>query len=461
LRLDGSSTVDVVSNELKNLVQKKADDFRDHRLLDYDTAQIEKLNVKTAAGEIEATKEHDGWSVDKPLKARGDNQKITDLIAQTINARIDTFLPDNGADLTAYGLSEPRGTITLTPKDASKPAVLQVGQPTEKDKGKVFGRLSNRESIYILPATILDVLNIKPNDIRDKHLLRLNLDVVDRVHIAPAGKPEITLARKQEEWTLPDSGNAPANATLVKQFVTALQSQQITAFVADEISDLPKYGLDKPSLKVTFSSFASQNTAESQAGETPFLTVDFGKVEGDVIYARLENEPYVVSVSRIILNAIPTDPAQLQDLAIYNLKPEDLATMEITRDGQTVDLERAGGAWKLSNGAVTLNQTGVQSLLNTLASLHAVRWTGSSTAGIGLEKPALIISFTTTDKKTGKLTVGTANSESMWNAASEGHAGAFLINRPDYEVLHSDLVEIAPPAASPSADPSGTPSGVK
>ena len=45
--------------------------------------------------------------------------------------------------------------------------------------------------------------------------------------------------------------------------IDALQNERVTKFVEDVASNLPKYGLDKPQLQLTFSSFASENTAET------------------------------------------------------------------------------------------------------------------------------------------------------------------------------------------------------
>jgi len=91
VRLDGSKTVYVVNSDLRNQVQKKAGDFRDRRLLDFEARQVDKFDIKSAAGEIGLVKDGGSWSLDKPIKARGDSQKISDLVAQVINARIDTF----------------------------------------------------------------------------------------------------------------------------------------------------------------------------------------------------------------------------------------------------------------------------------------------------------------------------------------------------------------------------------
>jgi hypothetical protein len=454
-------------------VQKKADDFRDRRLMDLDTTRIQTFDVKSASGEIEATKEHDGWNIDKPLKARGDSQKIADLVAQSINTHIDAFLPEDGANLSTYGLSEPRGTISLTPEGSDKPVVLQIGQPTEKNRAQVYAKLSTRQTVTVLPDKINEVLNIKPNDIRDRHLLKLNLDIVDRIHIAAAGKPEVVLARKQEDWRLKSLGDAAVNTAIVKQFVGNLQNAQVTAFVADTASDLSKYGLDNPSCKLTFSSYASENTAETKAGENPFLSVDFGKTENGMVYAKLENEPFVVSVSKKLADSILTDPAQWQSLSIYGFKPEDVSSLQVTRDGQILALERDKGTWYEAQ-RTALNQIAIQSLLNTLSNLHAVRWTGSSTDGLGFDKPQVVIEFSIAGKPAGRLTVGSTTPEAMSNAMADGKTGSFLISRPDIEALHANLVEApampsaapsaggtASPAASAGAAPSGSPAGVQ
>ena len=90
----------------------------------------------------------------------------------------------------------------------------------------------------------------------------------------------------------------------VRRMIDALQNERVTKFVEDVASNLPKYGLDKPQLQLTFSSFASENTAETKAGEEPFATIAFGKDEGDNVYARLTDEPFVVAVRRGLLDQI-------------------------------------------------------------------------------------------------------------------------------------------------------------
>lgn len=459
VRLENSKTVFVVSNELKSQLAKKADDFRDRRLTDLSPAQVNKALIKTAAGEIELQKERDHWAINKPLKARGDDAKIPDLIASTLTARIETFVP--GTDATAAAaltaLNDPRGSVTFSAEGEEKPVTLQLSKPLEKSPDKIFAKLSGRDAIFTLPKKAADILDVKPNDLRDKHLVRLNLDTVDRIHIAPAGRPEITLARKGEAWTLKSAGDKPANDAEIQRLAQTLENQNVSAFVSDVAADLPKYGLDHPSLRVTFSAYASENTAETAAGEQPVASILFGKTEGENVYAKLDEEPFIVSVPKTLLDAIWTDPLQWQDLVIFSEKPADIAAMEITHAGQPpLALKRDKAAWKPAAGDAAINAAAAQSLANTLATLHAVRWAGATKPEHGLDKPSLMVKWTTAaDKKTHVLRVGAPTPDGFWYAAVDGMEGTFVLSKPDHDTLAAPLTaSAAAPAASAAPAPS-------
>ena len=48
------------------------------------TTQVNKVQFKTAAGELEVEKKEQHWSLDKPFKARGNDQKINDLVSPSV-----------------------------------------------------------------------------------------------------------------------------------------------------------------------------------------------------------------------------------------------------------------------------------------------------------------------------------------------------------------------------------------
>ena len=324
----------------------------------------------------------------KPLRARGDDQKINDLIAQVTNARIEQFVANDQGDLHAYGLAEPRGSITLFGQDDKQGQMLQIGGIPEKQKDQIYVRFASRGFVYTLPKKIEVILNTKPDDLRDRHLARIDTNILDRITIDWAGKSKTVLGRKGDDWTIVNLKNVPANSSEVRRLIETLQNEQVTRFVEDVASNLAKYGLDKPQLQLTFSSFASENTAETKAGERPFATLAFGKVDGDNVYARVGDEPFIVAVRRGLLDQIFADPLQWQELSIFKLKPEQIHRFSVTTDKEDLWMERAENKqWRWLKGSGPINQTNVESLINTLSTLHAVRWAGAITPEQGLRSP--------------------------------------------------------------------------
>jgi len=462
VRFEGADDVFLTAQSIRNDISKKPEEFRDKKLTDLATAQVTRALLKTATGEMELEKKADHWEIVKPLRARGDDQKIADLLAQITTARIEQFVAEDRGDLHPYGLAEPRGSITLFTADKKDGQMLQIGGASEKAKDQVYVRFAARNAVYTLPKKIEEVLGTKPSDLRDRHLVRLDSDILDRITIDAPEKGKTVLARQAESWTIASRNNQPANSGEVNRLLDLLKNEQVTKFVEDVASDLPKYGLDKPQLQLTFSSFASENTAETTAGEHPFATVAFGKTDGDNVYARLGDEPFIVAVRRTLLDKIFADPAQWQELAIFRFKPDEVHKLTVMTDRESALIRNASKEWTEAKGTEPVNQTNVQSLLNTLAALRAVRWTGATTPAHGFEKPQITITFTTSpdDKNAHKLVVGSPDGNGMWFARADEREGTFVLSNPDFNALRSPLVATPAAAASPTPTPSSSPVAV-
>jgi len=472
VRFDNSKETFLARQSVKKDIDKKAEEFRDRKLTDLTTAQVRRVALKTPAGEMELEKKGDHWDIIKPLRARADDEKVGDLIAQITTARIQQFVADDHGDLRPYGLGEPRGSITLFSQDGKerdkkveiadsikvfgqedKGQMLQIGGVPDKEKDQTYVRFAPRGSVYTLPKKIEEVLNAKPADLRDYHLVRIDTNILDRITIDAPGKGKTVLARKDGNWTIANKNNVPADSGAVRHLIDALQNERVTEFVEDVASNLPKYGLDKPHLQLTFSSFASENTAETKAGEEPFATLAFGKEDGDNVYARLTDEPFVVAVYRGLVNQIPTDPSQWQELSIFKFKPDQIHRLSITSDKE-LSMERGeNNQWHWLKGTGEIDGTNVQLLLNTLSNLRAVRWLGTTKPQDGFEKPQLTLTFTTStdDKASHKLVIGAAANQGTWCAHVEGREGTFVISNSDLNSLRLPLVAQPSPTQSPAA----------
>src|SRR6266436_3097788 len=475
VRLQNSKQTFLAKQSIRKDIDRKPEEFRDRKLTDLTTAQVRRITLKTPAGEMELEKKGEHWDILKPLRARADDGKAGDLISQITAARIQQFVADDRGDLRPYGLAEPRGSITLYDQEQKKDQkvelgdsikvfgredkgqTLQIGSVPEKEKDQIYVRFAPRGSVYTLPKKIEEILNTKPADLRDDHLVRIDTNILDRITIDAPGRAKTVLARKDGNWTIASRNNTPADSNAVRRMLDKLQNERVTRFVEDVASDLPKYGLDKPQLQLTFSSFASENTAETKAGEQPFATIAFGKDEGDNVYARMTDEPFVVAVRRGLLDQISPDPSRWQDLSIFKFTPDQIHRVSVTTDKE-VSLERdQRNQWHWLKGTGAINQASLQSLLTTLSNLTAARWLGATTPQQGLDKPRLVLSFTTStdDKTSHKLTVGAQNNDGTICARVDGRDGTFAIS--DADVNNLKLPLATPANASPSPTTALTP----
>lgn len=457
VRFENAKDTFVVSTSVKKAIEKKPDDFRDKKLTDLNIAQITRAILKTPAGEMELEKKGNQWEIVRPLRARGDEQKIGDWLAQVTTAQIQQFVADDRGDLHPYGLAEPRGALTLFAENDKNGQLLQIGSIPEKQQDQVYVRFAARGFVYTLPKKIEEILNAKPNDLRDRHLAKVDQNILDRITVEAAGKGKVTLARKGEGWNITSRKDAPAEIGEVNRLVTAVNNEQVTKFVEDVASNLAKYGLDKPQVQLTFSSFASENTAETSAGEKPIANISFGRTEGEEVYARVNDEPFVVAVRKAFLNGLLTEGVQWQKLAVFDFKPDEIHRLGITTDNEAALVRGPNNQWSWSKGSGPINQGNLVSLLNTLSRLHAVRWTPE--AGSGFDKPQLVVTFTTSpdDKAAHKLTVGGSAGNNMWFARVDEREGVFVLSNPDLNALKLSLLEAPVPAPSPAGGAAASP----
>src|SRR4051812_11809412 len=229
VRVGDSGDVIVAGQSVRNDIAKKPEEFRDKKLTDLTTAQVVRALVKTSAGEMEFEKKADHWEIVKPLRARGDDQKIADLLAQITTAQIQQFVAEDRGDLRPYGLAEPRASVTLFTADDKTGQTLQIGGPAgkeEKDKDQVYVRFTARNAVYTLPKKIEEILGLKPADLRDRHLVRIDTNILDRVTIEAQGKGKTVLGRKDENWTIASRNNQAANSAEVNRMLDMLKAEQ-------------------------------------------------------------------------------------------------------------------------------------------------------------------------------------------------------------------------------------------
>jgi hypothetical protein len=305
VRTDLSRDVYLVSDQILRQAFRPAGDFRDRRLTDLSPAQIDRLIIRRPDGEIEFLREARGWRIVRPLNVAADDRKVAFYLNHLLGLRIAEYLADDAGDLSGYGLTEGRNEITFFAEGADRPQTLRLGQGPE---GVLFGQFTARDSVYRLPVEAEELLKITPESLRDRRLLPLNLDIVDRIRVT-AGKDAFVLQRAGGGWeVVAGTETMPASEAAVQALADALATAEVSQYTPAGGEKIAAAGLDAPQRTVEFFSVLSENTPEAPAGESLVAGVAFGKSEAGRLFARILDSPELVQVDEGILAVIPPDP---------------------------------------------------------------------------------------------------------------------------------------------------------
>ncbi len=305
VRTGDSRDVYLVSDQILRQAFRPAGDFRDRRLTDLTPDQIDRLIIRRPDGEIEFTRDVRGWQIVKPLNVAADDRKVTGFLSGLLALRVTEYIADDTGDLSAYGLAEGQNEITFFAEGSDRPQTLRLG--TNKD-GALFAQFTARDSVYRMPSEAAEFLKITPDGLRDRRLLPLNLDIVDRIRVTSDGPPFL-LQRSAEGWDIKTGNESfPASEAAVRALVDAVATAEIFSYTPATVGKITAAGLDTPRRTVEFLSVLSENTPEARAGENLVASVAFGTSDAGKIFARVSDAPELAQVDEGILAVLPADP---------------------------------------------------------------------------------------------------------------------------------------------------------
>jgi hypothetical protein len=301
VRKSNSGDVYVVSDELQRLAFRNAQDFRERRLTNLTPDRIDKFAIKRGGGEIALERGAHGWEIVRPLSARADDAVVEKLLGQLLGLQILDFVADDSDDLRSYSPGGPRAELVLQVEDNPRPIALRIGPDADANGTKaVLAQFTARDSIYHLPAKAWTLLQLNPDDLRDRRLLDLNLDTVDAIRLRDGAK-ERTIQRDGDDWK---SAGRPLKDEVVERVVRNLASAKVLRYLPLTEENLRKTGLEKPMREIAFDAWLSENTPETTAGRRPVVTISVGTPMKDGIPVRIDDAPEICVIPSEALDGL-------------------------------------------------------------------------------------------------------------------------------------------------------------
>lgn len=343
------------------------------------------------------------WKLVEPLQARADRSLVSQLLGHLVSLDKKRTLEDE--DRKAAGLDPPAATVTLTTDEGDRAVRFGSEVPVSKDR---LVAVDQDPEVFVVRASIWSDLTREPGDWRDKKMVSMTRNDIDRVVLSRSdqgankggkGGGNIVLAREGEAFELEAPIADRADRDKVRSLLGRLADLRAQSFV-DDADDLAALGLDPPHETVTASA-GSNDGAE-------LLKLEVGAARGAPeggTYGRIGNQVFVfeskdllADLERPAADWRSTEWSAMQVFAIQSLKVED-GRGELT-------VERTGSDW--NRGEDRIPYTPVSDLLYAVTEAKADRLVSPDEAkaqGWKLDTPTHTLTITAENQPDETLTL--------------------------------------------------------
>jgi hypothetical protein len=453
VKVAGQKSIAVTPKSLVERLETKLDDLRDRTVMDVSPVNVTRLEIKGERSveltKTTATSAESHWAISRPIAARADQRKVSDLLDELSLLRVADFVSEDPKDVHTYQLDEPTREVTVWTGDSGK--TLLIGKALTNDATKVCAKLKSADSIFTVAADSANKFAAQANDLRDTRVLTFTEPDVRSLELL-RGVDKIQLVRDTNNvWKLTAPVALEADDGRVSTLLSKLNGLKATQYVADVATDLDKFGLAAPTATVTLRGAGTNVLAQLLIGSLDTTNA--------ISHVKRADEPFIYGVDTNIMGWLPANALALRTRRVAELKPDQTTKLVIEKTStetnqppQRTVIERgADNNWKMvepTQGVLDLD--GVRNLLDNLDQLRAkefIREGLDNLAEYGLDKPELKITATA-GGKTYTLQLGKARDGGGQYASWSDPALVFTVAGHNLDRFQKDLVTAPPPAVS-------------
>ena len=138
--------------------------LRSKACFEFFTSQVTKIELENGRTRWSAAKEAGRWKAEG-TNAELETKRVEDFLNTAADLRLGGFIEEAPADLARYGLSPPRGKLSIWTDAAESPQQLLVGEVIEKTANH-YGRIEGRPAVVRLPEVATELLKITVDSLR-------------------------------------------------------------------------------------------------------------------------------------------------------------------------------------------------------------------------------------------------------------------------------------------------------
>lgn len=279
--------------------KKQNEEANKIQLFKADKKNIDSIEIKNNKGNFSIKNDNSKFTI-MNVRYKIDNTSVEDIVSNLCNIEALRLISDKKEDLNRFGLDNPQGQCTIYLKDGtSKKLYLGDSVPG----GSAYYVTIGDNKIYTISDTIGKQLLKSLDDVRDKTIVIAD-ENISGIKISNGNNIIELKSSDGTRWYMvqPYGKSVSADNDKLNSLIYSLKEIYIEGFVEDECTDLSKYGLNKPSVKVDV--IEGNNTKSLMFGN---------KVGEDNIYFKTSDSNSIYMMS-------------LESFNTFNIKPFDIVS---------------------------------------------------------------------------------------------------------------------------------------
>lgn len=286
--------------------------FRDSHVAEVVPPAVDRIQIKAPEGLFEIVRARGGWELKSPRPGKADSILVDALLGSIDALQTSEFLdPKHLADA---GLDPPITTLRVWQRgadgrdgDADEPVVALNLGIHDVLKKTIYAQVPGDSVVLALPDTFLSVLPKTSFAYGDLSLPAAQPERIDQLTIVLKHRTVVlepaTESATPNEWRMVSPVKARADAQAVATALATLANMRAREYMADDVGDGVRFGLNDPSLEVKWR-YGKSGSASASAEPAETTSLRVGEAvpgEPGARYATLGDRPAVFALDEATL----------------------------------------------------------------------------------------------------------------------------------------------------------------
>jgi len=244
--IDDQKMVVVLSAELSKSLAAPAFYFADRNLAAFSNAD----QIEMARGSRKAvfSRGDKGWEMTAPTKAAAESSALDDLLRNVQRLRADEIVAEKAPDLKKFGLDQPAAQFRFKSGGDEKLHLIVGALENDQPGARRYAKLGDKNTIFLLNAK-LTARAVGEFRAREP-IPPFEFGKATAITITEGAQKPFTLEKKDKEWRVAGDAKPNIKSDAVFETVITVASLRAKHWVADDKTDLKKYGLEPPAWKI-------------------------------------------------------------------------------------------------------------------------------------------------------------------------------------------------------------------